>query len=343
MNALASIGRYRALGLVVLVVLLAVVPYTTSAYTTSLVSLILIAAMLATSVNFLAGQMALVSVGHAGIAATAGYGIAWASKNGWSVGGQLLLALVLTIVVTAIYGVTSMRTNGIFFLMVTLALGMVVWGLTYRMAQVTGGENGISGIRRPDVIAPYWSFYFAVLVLFVLASVALWVVSRSPYGLVLQGIKESESRMSSLGYQIPAYKFTAMMISGPVAGLAGVLWVWHAEFTSPTSAGFLRSALTVVMVILGGVGTLLGPLVGAAIVIWTEHVVSSHVERWPTVLGLIFVVVILFAPGGVVGGLRSLRTAWTRRRGGPPTDPPADPPSGSGSPSPSSRTTTTAG
>src|SRR5690606_37682920 len=226
------------------------------------------------------------------------------------------------------------------FLMVTLALGMVVWGLTYRMAQITGGENGITGIRRPEAIAPYWTFYFAVLALFVVATLALWIVSRSPYGLVLQGIKESESRMSSLGYQIPAYKFSAMMISGFVAGIAGVLWVWHAEFTSPTSAGFLRSALTVVMVILGGVGTFLGPLVGAAIVIWTEHVVSSHVERWPTVLGLIFVVVILFAPGGVVGGLRSLRSAWTRRRGGPPTDPPAEPPSGSGSPSRSTPTTT---
>lgn len=343
MNALMSIGRNRAIGLAVLLVLLIVVPYTTSAYTTSLVALMLIAAMLATSVNFMAGQMALVSVGHAGIAATAGYGIAWAAKNGWTLGGQLLLALVLTLVVSAIYGATSMRTNGIFFLMVTLALGMVVWGLTYRMAQVTGGENGISGVRRPETIAPYWTFYFVVLLLFVLATLALWIVSRSPYGLVLQGIKESESRMSSLGYQITGYKFTAMMISGTVAGLAGVLWVWHAEFTSPTSAGFLRSALTVVMVILGGVGTVLGPLVGAAIVIWTEHVLSSHVERWPTVLGLIFVVVILFAPGGVVGGVKSLRTAWTRRRGGPPTDPPADTPSGSDGTSRPTTTTTAAG
>lgn len=324
MTAIAAIGRTRALALLAGLVVLAALPYVTSAYTTSLVSLMLIAAMLAASVNFMAGQMGLVSVGHAGIAATAGYGVAWAADNGWSLGSQLLLALVLTILVSAVYGVTSMRTNGIFFLMVTLALGMVVWGLTYRMAQITGGENGITGIRRPEAIAPYWTFYFAVLALFVVATLALWIVSRSPYGLVLQGIKESESRMSSLGYQIPAYKFSAMMISGFVAGIAGVLWVWHAEFTSPTSAGFLRSALTVVMVILGGVGTVLGPLVGAAIVVWTEHVLSTHVERWPTVLGLIFVVVILFAPGGVIGGLRSLRDAVTRRRGGPPTEPPAD-------------------
>src|SRR5699024_7689632 len=104
--------------------------------------------------------------------------------------------------VSFIFGLTAMRTSGIFFLMVTLALGMVIFGLTYRMSKITGGENGLSGIRRPTLIAPYWKFYFFTLAVFVLVTFALWIISRSPFGLVLQGLRDSESRMHSLGYNI---------------------------------------------------------------------------------------------------------------------------------------------
>lgn len=325
-------------------------PYATSSYNVSLITLVLIFGMLAASVNLMAGHMGLVSVGHAGIAAAAGYGLAWASKNGHGIGAQLLFAVVLTLLVSAVYGLVSMRTHGIFFLMVTLALGMVVYGLAYRMAPVTGGENGLSGIRRPAFLSEYWQFYFFTLALFVLVTLALWVVARSPFGSVMRGIRESESRMSSLGYALPAYKFTAMMISGSVAGLAGVMAVWHAEFVSPSSAGFLRSALAVVMVILGGTGTVFGPLVGSSIVVWTEHVLSTHLERWPTVLGLIFIVVILFAPSGILGGGSAAVARWRARRAtgrpqpapgaepGAPPGGPARPPADASTPTASSTT-----
>ncbi|MFS8477789.1 MAG: branched-chain amino acid ABC transporter permease [Micromonosporaceae bacterium] len=279
-------------------------------YYISLLALVFIAALLAVSVNMLAGQMGLVSVGHAGIAASASYAIGWSVNQGHGYPTQLLLALAATLVVSAVYALTSMRTSGIFFLMVTLALGMVVFGLAYRLSRVTGGENGLRGIWRPPAVSEAWKFYYLCLGVLVLAMLALWVIQRSPFGLVLRGIRDSESRMSSLGYSVPAYKFFAIMISGLVAGLAGVLSVWHAEFVSPSSAGFLRSALTVIMVILGGVGTFLGPVVGAGVVVWTENAVSTHIERWPTLLGLIFIIVVLFAPQGLVG----TATARLRRR-----------------------------
>ncbi|HEY9522872.1 MAG TPA: branched-chain amino acid ABC transporter permease [Thermopolyspora sp.] len=292
------------------------VPYVLRSYAVSLISLAFIAALLAASVNMLAGQMHLVSVGHAGIAASASYAVAWAHNHGHGYGAQLALAALLTLAVSVVYALTSMRTSGIFFLMVTLALGMVVFGLAYRMSQVTGGENGLSGMRRPPMFAETWKFYYLTLAALVLAVAALWVVTRSPFGLVLRGIRDSETRMTSLGYSVPAYKFAAILMSGAVAGLAGVMAVWHAEFVSPSSAGFLRSALTVIMVILGGVGTILGPILGAGIVIWTENVLSTYVERWPTVLGLIFIVVVLFAPKGIVGALQDLvaRRRAARRR-----------------------------
>lgn len=295
--------KMRILGLVVALGLAFSVPYVLTSYQTSLVSIIFISAMLAASVNMMAGDGGLLSIGHAGIAASAGYGVAWALKHDYSLLGQVLVAVALTIVVSLIYGLTAMRTNGIFFLMVTLALGMVIFGLTYRMSRITGGENGLSGIRRPEMIAPYWKFYFFTLAAFIIVTIALWIISNSPFGLTLRGIRDSESRMTALGYNVVVYKLWVMMLSGIPAGLAGVLMVWHAEFVSPSAAGFLRSALTVLMVILGGIGTVFGPLIGASIVVLAEHVLSTYITRWPTILGLIFIFVILFSPKGIMGGL----------------------------------------
>ncbi len=324
-----SSTRLKVVAAVVAIAAACVLPYILTSYQTSLAAIMLTSAMLATSINFLAGNVGLVSVGHAGIAAAAGYGLAWSFKQGHGLATQLLIALALTLVTSLVFGLTSMRTNGIFFLMVTLALGMVVFGLTYRMSQVTGGENGISGIRRPEMFSSYWMFYFVTLAVFLLVTLGVWIATRSPFGTVLRGIRDSESRMESLGYNIAAYKLGAMMISGTVAGVAGVFMVWLAEFISPSSASFLKSALATLMVILGGVGMVLGPLVGATIVAWAEHVLSTHVERWPTVLGLIFIVVIVFAPNGILGGLATLRDRWRDRRagksgGGPVPDPPLD-------------------
>lgn len=275
----------------------------TSGYVVSLGQTILIAGMLAASLNFLVGDAAMASLGHGAIAAASSYAVAWASKQGMGPLAQILLALAITLVVSFTYGVLSMRTNGIYFLMVTLALGMVIWGLAYRWSSVTGGENGISGVNAPESIEPYWIYYYVVLVAFLAATALLWVVSKSPFGASLRGIRDSESRMRSLGYNVSAYKLGAFMISGFVAGTAGLFAVWHTHFVSPSSAGIHRSVLLIVMVILGGVGTTWGPLIGASIVVLVENVLSNSIERWPTLLGLIFIFTILFARAGIAGSI----------------------------------------
>ena len=302
-----------ALALAVLIAL----PYLgVSNFYLSLATTILVAAVLASSVNFLAGEGGMVSLGHAGIAAASAYAVGWASDQGFDSVTQVLLAVVVTLVISFLYGLLSMRTSGIYFLMVTLAVGMLIYGLAFRLSSVTGGENGISGIDRPEWMHEHWVYYYVVLGAFVLATAALWVVSNSPFGASLRGLRDSESRMRSLGYTVAQYKLGAFMISGSVAGLAGLLAVWHTNFVSPSAAGVERSVLLIVMVILGGIGTVLGPVIGASVVVLVENVLSSYVDRWPTVLGLIFILVILFARAGIAGSARNL---FARRRGRSPS------------------------
>jgi branched-chain amino acid transport system permease protein len=218
----------------------------------------------------------------------------------------------------------TMRTRGIVFLMITLALGMIVYGLAQKLPGLTGGQNGLTGVPRPALVTDAGPFYLLTLACLVLAMAACGALDRSPFGLTLRGVRESEGRMASLGYPVARAKLLAMLCSGLLAGLAGVLAAWQAQFVSPASASFSRSAFATVMVIVGGTGTLLGPVVGAGVVVGVEHWLSSWVERWPTLLGIVLIVVVLFARGGVVGALQELVRRWrTGNRGGPrrPGDP----------------------
>jgi branched-chain amino acid transport system permease protein len=288
-------------------------PYVLPSYVVSLLTLVFIAALLAGSVNLLAGLGGLVSIGHAGIAAAGAYGVAWATVHDLGPPAALGVAAALTLAVSVVYALTTMRTSGIVFLMITLALGITVFGLALKLSSVTGGQNGLTGIRRPEVVGEWWQFYFFTAAVYGLCLLALAAVARSPFGLLLRGVRESQSRMTSLGYSVTAVKFVAIVVSGAFAGAAGVLLAWNSEFLSPSAASFARSALAVVMVIVGGTGTLLGPLVGAGIVVAAEYWLSSYVERWQTVLGAVLILVVLFAPRGIVGGLEDLARQRSHR------------------------------
>ena len=285
-------------------------PYVLPSYVVSLLTLVFISALLAGSVNLLAGLAGLVSIGHAGIAAAAAYGVAWAAVHDLGLAAELGIAAALTLAVSVVYALTTMRTAGIVFLMITLALGITVFGLALKLSSITGGQYGLTGIRRPEAVSEWWKFYFFAAATYGLCLVGLAVLSRSPFGLMLRGIRESQTRMTSLGYSVTV---TAVVVSGTFAGCAGVLLAWNSEFMSPSAASFSRSALAVVMVIVGGTGTLLGPLVGAGIVVAAEYWLSSYVERWQTVLGVVLILVVLFAPRGIVGGLKGLARKFTHR------------------------------
>src|SRR5262249_28451074 len=201
---------------------------------------------------------------------------------------------------------------GTYFLMITLALGMVVWGLAFRWVSLTKGDNGIAGVPRPELPLP-WNlaaplpFFYFVLVAAALAWGALGTLARSPFGLTLQGSRESETRMRALGYDVWLHKYLAFVISGGFAGFAGVLWAWYNGFVSPVDVQLVTSVETLLMVALGGPGTLAGPALGAAVIVFLKNFVSVYTKRWLLILGAVYIGVILFAPRGVLGGLRSGR------------------------------------
>jgi branched-chain amino acid transport system permease protein len=281
------------------------------AYYIGLLSVVLISAIFAMSINLLAGWVGLVSLGHAGILAAAGYGVGYVASQAGGYGTQLLAGAALGLGASLVFGLLAMRASGVGFLMITLALGMVVWGLAYRLVAVTGGDTGIRGIYRPAALRPYWNYYYLCLAVFAVCSVLMWLISRSAAGLTFRGIRESESRMTALGYNLAGYKLYAFLLSGAFATTAGMLLVYYHEFISPTTAAFAQSGSGLLMVILGGVSTLAGPVVGAAVLVALEYVVGGAFERWQTVAGVVFVVVILFARRGLVG---TLARAWRAGR-----------------------------
>lgn len=291
-------------------------PYVVSGFILGIATLGLILGLFAMSMDLLAGYGGLVSLGHAGIMATAAYGVGYmAARAEAGYPAQLLAGLGGGLGAAALFGLMAMRTSKVYYLMVTLAQGMVVFGLASTLTPITGAENGLIGVYRPDMFIRDWQFYYLCLALVTVSFAALVVVVRSPFGLALRGLRESESRLRMLGYNPTLHKFYGFMLSGLFATIAGILFAYNNEFVSPTVAAFNTSAQAVLMIILGGIGTLIGPLLGAFVIVYVENVVSIQIDRWPTVMGLIFIVMVLFARTGIAGGVRRGWYAWLARSG----------------------------
>lgn len=291
-------------------------PYVVSGFLLTTATRGLILGLFAMSIDLLAGYGGLVSLGQAGIMATAAYGVGYmAVRAEAGHPAQIGVALLAGVAVAALFGLMAMRTSKVYFLMVTLAQGMVVFGLASTLSPVTGAENGLIGVYRPPLFTRDWQFYYLCLAVVALSFAALVVVVRSPFGLALRGLRESESRLRMLGYNPTLHKFYGFMLSGLFATVAGILFAYNDEFVSPTVAAFTTSAQAVLMIILGGIGTLFGPLLGAFVIVYVENVVSIRIDRWPTVMGLIFILMVLFARTGIAGGVRRAWYAWLARSG----------------------------
>jgi branched-chain amino acid transport system permease protein len=306
----------------------AAAPYIFSPFIISILTLALVMGLFAMSIDLLTGYGGLTTLGQAGILATAAYGVGYiAARTGGGHLEQILVGLGAGVAVSAIFAAMSMRTSGIYFVMVTAAQGMIVWGLALRLSSITGAENGLRGIARPPMISAYWQYYYATLAVVAVCGGLLYIVVRSPFGLSFRGLKDSEKRLQALGFNTVLHKFYGFMLSGLFATIAGILFVYSDRFISPASSQFLASANGVLMAILGGLQTLVGPLIGGLVIVFTENVLSSYVERWPTVLGLVFIATILFARRGLVGGISNLWHGWLDRGGRGETGPPAPSPS----------------
>jgi branched-chain amino acid transport system permease protein len=281
-----------------------------SAYPLTLLTQAAIVAILAMSLDVLLGYTGLPSLGHAAYFGVAAYAVGILStdyRRGFLV--CLVAGVVLAALTAALFGLLAIRASGTYFLMITLALGMVVWGLAFRWVSMTKGDNGIAGVPRPELGLP-WNlgaplpfFYFA-LAAAVVAWALLGLLVRSPFGMSLLGIRESESRMRALGYNVWLHKYLAFVISGTFAGFAGVFWAYYNGFVSPVDVQLVTSVETLLMVALGGPGTLAGPALGAAVIVFLKNFVSVYTKRWLLILGAVYIGVILFAPRGVLGAFR---------------------------------------
>lgn len=289
-------------------------PLVLSAYWVGLVTQMVIFALLAMSLDVLLGYVGLPSLGHSGIFGVAAYGVGvlattYRADFVTCVIGAVLIGTLLS----AAFGLLVSHVRDVYFLMITLALGMVLWGLSYRWIPVTGGDNGISGIPRLEVHAGLPAvgavpFYYATLLAFGICAVLLYVIVSSPFGLTLKGIRENEPRMRSLGVNTWLHCYLSYVISGAFASVAGVLWAYYNGFVSPTYLDLTASSELFLMVTLGGPGTLVGPAFGAGAIVLLKHVMSTVTERWLLVLGTVYIVTILLAPQGL-WNLRARRSS----------------------------------
>jgi branched-chain amino acid transport system permease protein len=304
----------RALALVVALAAALALPPVAGPFWTGLATQVLVFGLLALSADLLLGHAGLFSLCQASFFAVSAYTLAiLQTRYGVSTVVAVPAGLLAGSVLALVFGL-SVRTRGVYFILVTLALGYVVWGVAHRWSSFTGGDNGVTNVPFPAVgplrIDTHTEYYYLALGVVLVVAAAYRRLVRSPFGLTLRGIKSSESRMASLGYHTGLHLYAAFLLSGLLASLAGVLYVSYNRFVNPVAASFPVSVEVVLMAIIGGTGSVAGPFIGAGIFLGLRNWVSGFIELYAAVIGLVFIATVLWAPDGLVGLARRL----TRRR-----------------------------
>jgi branched-chain amino acid transport system permease protein len=266
-------------------------------------------AILAMSVDLLLGYTGMSSMGQAAYFGVGAYLTAVLATKfhfgmGWDFWIVVVLGILIGMALAALFGLFAIRAGGVYFLMITLALGQCVWGLAYRWNSLTGGDNGINMSGRPSFgldLTNETTFFYLVFVFFAVSMGLLYVLVRSPFGRSLAGIRERELRMQILGYNTWLHKYIAFIIAGGFGGVAGVLWAHTNGHVSPETVVLTTSVDSLLMVVLGGAGTLVGATLGAAIVFGLREYLSTLVPWWQYALGGVYVLTILYLPMGLMG------------------------------------------
>ena len=271
---------------------------------------ILIFGLFAVGFNLLFGYTGLLSFGHAAFLGTGSYFAGMAVVHAqlpWPL--ALALGVAAATAVGALVGFLAIRTRGIYFAMVTLALGQIVYYAFYKAERWTGGENGLRGVNVPALELAGWRLDFTdpttkYYVVYVFVALALWLVSRilaSPFGAVMEAIRENEKRAVACGYDVGRSKLLVFVLSAGLCGLAGALRALHLSVVPIDSLHYLQSGQAVMMCLLGGMGTFFGPFVGAAVFLYLEDVVTGLTRYWMAVVGTVFMLFVLFFPRGIWG------------------------------------------
>ena len=301
---------------VALVVMLALVPVYAALignyFLMSLFTRIVILAMAAVSLNLIMGFGGMVSFGHAAYLGIGGYAIGILAKEGINSGFlQWPLALAMSALFALAVGALSLRTRGVYFIMITLAFAQMVYYVAIGLDRY-GGDDGMTIYKRSQFgdlinLSNKTAFYYLCLVLLLVAVYIVWRIVNSRFGMVIQGARSNDRRMRAIGFPTYRYKLVCFVIAGTMCGLAGALLANHTDFISPAVMHWTRSGDLIVMAVLGGMGTVFGPVIGAVAPLVLEEVLSGVTEYWQIIMGPIFLLVVLFARGGIDGVLLGAR------------------------------------
>ena len=308
----------RWIGIALIAAALLLPPFVAGDFYINLASQIFIAAIFAMSLNLLVGFGGMTSLGHASYLGVAAYLSALlTTRYGFDHGAAAALSILGTVAMAAFFGVIALRASGLGFLMITLALSQVLWGLAYRMSGITNGDNGITGMTRPEPFgisleSPV-AFYWFALIVTVIAFVLMAVFVSSSFGSSLKGVRDQPRRMAALGFNPWMIRWITFIYAGFWGAVSGLLYVYYNKYIHPTSLSTTSSAEALLGVIAGGSGTLAGPAVGAALVLLLKNYASAYIERWNMLLGLVFLFIVLVMPTGIVPGVQKLTA---RFRGG---------------------------
>jgi branched-chain amino acid transport system permease protein len=283
-------------------------------FVSTLVVDMLVYAIVAMALDFLGGYAGLISLGQAGFLGVGAYGVAIAEVHLFSPWAAVGIALAVTLALGLALGIVAVRVKGVSFVIITLAMGQVLWGLSYQWVGLSEGDNGITVSVLPTIgpidLNDPLTLRMTVLVVFALVALLLVTFTKSPFGLSLRGVRSNEARLAALGYRTGLHRYLAWVIAVFFTGVAGVLYVFVNQLISPTTMDFSANGLFVIMAVLGGLGSIWGPALGAVVIVLFQQELSIYVSRWQTLMGLTLIAVVLLSPGGFWGLLRAAGRRW---------------------------------
>ena len=304
--------NFNNFSFIAIVILALFAPYILTPFLLTVLIRVLYMTILTYSLSFLAGKGGMVSLGQTLFFGFSGYTLAiLLITHGYSHWTAILAAMGAAVLGALLLGLITIRTTGVYFIMITLALGQMAWAVALQWSSLTHGDDGIIGIRPPDLfgfsLTNRVNFYYLLLISFILIFLFLRMISLSKFGLALKAVSNNPDKIQSLGYNTSLIRYISFVISGFIAGLAALFFVYYNGIISPVTVGINQAVWILVAAILGGINSLIGPLIGVSAVILMEVQLSRFTDRYMMIIGTVFILVILFIPEGIWGKTQELR------------------------------------
>jgi branched-chain amino acid transport system permease protein len=286
----------------VLIVVFLLAPYILDEFYLTVLCEALVMGMLALSFNLLFGYMGQMSFGQAAFYGLGGYAVAMLmTKVHFNFWLSIVAGVLLAAVVGLIVGYFCVRLRGIYFAVLTLAFGQLIWTIVFKWHDVTGGDDGIQGVFPPEFLKSPIAYYYLIFIVFLVSSWIVWKIIHSPFGHTIMAMRENSERTEFLGINIARYQLITFVIAAALAGLAGAIWVPFYRSVAPSYLTWIKSGEPVMAAILGGPSVFLGPVLGMFVITFFHAWVLGFTVYWPVVMGALILFIIFFLPGGILG------------------------------------------